>query len=109
MQDEQGGQCIDSSLLRQLQLLRSARLLRLALICQDLADSMTAINDITGGRARGAQAAMHMCQSCVWARGSSTMHWCMLHRVMWHNFVQASACTTVQYTGYPAVLKWISF
>jgi hypothetical protein len=48
LQDE-GGQCIDGSLLRQLQLLRSARLLRLALICQDLADSMTAINDITGG------------------------------------------------------------
>jgi hypothetical protein len=49
-QDENDKQCIDGSLLRQLQLLRSARLLRLALICQDLADSMTAINDITGAR-----------------------------------------------------------
>ncbi|WIA29960.1 hypothetical protein OEZ86_000058 [Tetradesmus obliquus] len=53
MKDEQDKQCIDGGLLRQLQLLRSARLLRLALICQDLADSMTAINDITEGRVRG--------------------------------------------------------
>eukprot|EP00882_Tetradesmus_deserticola_P016822 GHRQ01017987.1.p1 GENE.GHRQ01017987.1~~GHRQ01017987.1.p1 ORF type:complete len:219 (+),score=79.11 GHRQ01017987.1:208-864(+) len=54
MKDEQDGQCIDGSLLRQLQLLRSARLLRLALICQDLADSMTAVNDITGEARAGA-------------------------------------------------------
>lgn len=53
LQDEQDKQCIDGGLLRQLQLLRSARLLRLALICQDLADSMTAINDITGGGGPG--------------------------------------------------------
>jgi hypothetical protein len=55
LQDEQDRQCIDSSLLRQLHLLRSARLLRLALICQDLADSMTALNDITGAAARQRQ------------------------------------------------------
>eukprot|EP00775_Hariotina_reticulata_P012699 gene12699-12830_t len=50
---ESSGQCVDSSLLRQLQLLRSARALRVALICQDLADSMMAINDITDGRYAG--------------------------------------------------------
>ncbi|KAF6260492.1 peroxisomal biogenesis factor 11 [Scenedesmus sp. NREL 46B-D3] len=53
IKDEQDRQCIDGGLLRQLQVLRSARLLRLALICQDLADSMSAINDITEGRVRG--------------------------------------------------------
>lgn len=54
LQDEQDSRCIDGSLLRQLELVRSARLLRLALICQDLADSMTAINDITGRHTVGA-------------------------------------------------------
>jgi hypothetical protein len=43
---------VDGSLLRQLQLLHSARALRVGLICQDLADSMMAINDITGACCR---------------------------------------------------------
>eukprot|EP00879_Flechtneria_rotunda_P005159 GHRR01005441.1.p1 GENE.GHRR01005441.1~~GHRR01005441.1.p1 ORF type:complete len:244 (+),score=99.20 GHRR01005441.1:182-913(+) len=42
-----------ASLRSQLQLLQSAKLLRLALICQDLADSITALNDITEGRWQG--------------------------------------------------------
>eukprot|EP00878_Enallax_costatus_P010388 GHUV01010841.1.p1 GENE.GHUV01010841.1~~GHUV01010841.1.p1 ORF type:complete len:217 (+),score=52.11 GHUV01010841.1:287-937(+) len=48
--DSVDGSTVDPSLTAQLSLLRSARLLRLALIVQDLADSMTAINDITGER-----------------------------------------------------------
>jgi len=42
--------CVDVSLLKQVQMLRSARLLRLALIAQDLADSLLALHDITDGR-----------------------------------------------------------
>jgi hypothetical protein len=40
--------CVDVSLVKQVQMLRSARLLRLALIAQDLADSLLALSDITG-------------------------------------------------------------
>jgi hypothetical protein len=41
--------CAEPGLLRQLELLRSAKLLRLAFICQDMADGLMAVNDITGG------------------------------------------------------------
>lgn len=40
--------CQEPGLLRQLDLLRSAKVLRLALICQDMADGLMAVNDITG-------------------------------------------------------------
>lgn len=40
--------CEDPGLLRQLDLLRTAKLMRLALICQDMADGLMAVNDITG-------------------------------------------------------------
>ncbi|KAF8069640.1 PEX11A [Scenedesmus sp. PABB004] len=51
--DVDGGGCVDGGLLRQLELVRLARVLRLALICQDLADSMGAINDLADGRIAG--------------------------------------------------------
>lgn len=41
--------CEEPGLLRQLELLRAAKLMRLALICQDMADGLMAVNDITGG------------------------------------------------------------
>jgi hypothetical protein len=96
LQDEQDGQYIDSSLLRQLQLLRSARLLRLALICQDLADSMTAINDITGEpsatRSRPARVpALHLRKEQQHDAGVAAAQ-CNT----WHDLVQASACTAMQ-------------
>jgi hypothetical protein len=46
---QEDGVCEDPGLLRQLELLRAAKLMRLALICQDMADGMMAVNDITGG------------------------------------------------------------
>lgn len=45
--------CFEPGLLKQLDLLRSAKLLRLALICQDMADGLMAVNDITGGCVAG--------------------------------------------------------
>jgi len=45
---QEDGSCQDPGLLRQLELMRSAKLLRLALICQDMADGLMAVNDITG-------------------------------------------------------------
>lgn len=47
---QEDGSCQDPGLLRQLELMRSAKLLRLALICQDMADGLMAVNDITGER-----------------------------------------------------------
>ena len=46
---QEDGVCEEPGLLRQLDLLRSARLMRLAFICQDMADGLMAVNDITGG------------------------------------------------------------
>lgn len=50
---KEDGSCQDPGLLRQLELMRSAKLLRLALICQDMADGLMAVNDITDGRYKG--------------------------------------------------------
>jgi hypothetical protein len=46
---QEDGVCEEPGLLRQLELLRTAKLMRLAFICQDLADGLMAVNDITGG------------------------------------------------------------
>lgn len=40
--------CEEPGLLRQLELMRTAKLMRLALICQDMADGLMTVNDITG-------------------------------------------------------------
>lgn len=45
---QEDGVCEEPGLLRQLELLRTAKLMRLAFICQDLADGLMAVNDITG-------------------------------------------------------------
>eukprot|EP00878_Enallax_costatus_P026434 GHUV01028367.1.p1 GENE.GHUV01028367.1~~GHUV01028367.1.p1 ORF type:complete len:229 (+),score=55.22 GHUV01028367.1:247-933(+) len=74
--DSVDGSTVDPSLTAQLSLLRSARLLRLALIVQDLADSMTAINDITGGRYRGINHPVLLaCAGLVSAAVSSYKYW----------------------------------
>lgn len=80
--------CEEPGLLRQLELLHAAKLMRLALICQDMADGLMAVNDITGGGCyregrgggNGAQqqtehgaggARMRVCSVCGWLAASS--------------------------------------
>lgn len=67
--------CEEPGLLRQVDLLRSAKLMRLAFICQDMADGLMAVNDITGewalslwsgGRPLGAGGLVRSCGAGGW-------------------------------------------